>query len=174
MVGAMSVLVLGVLAFVLLRDLNREDASTTPDPVEWEAAVVAAQDAGHRVVHPAHLPEGWRATSLTFTPTDPPVWGLGLLTDTGRYVGLRQEDDSVDDLLEVFVDENAEEGEPVRLDGDLAGEWQTWTDDGGDVALVRERDGDVVLVYGSAGREVVEEFAESLTEAPFESTRASR
>ncbi|WP_162599860.1 DUF4245 domain-containing protein [Nocardioides solisilvae] len=166
MVGAMLVLVVAVLAFVLLRDLNRESAETTVDPLDWEEAVVAAQGAGHAVVHPGELPEGWKVTSLAFTPTDPPVWGMGMLTDEDRYVGIRQEDDRVEDLLEVFVDEDTSEEEPVRVGGELAGEWQVFTDAGGDTALVRERDGDVVLVYGSAPREVVEELASRLTEAP--------
>ncbi len=114
MIGAMFVLVVGVLAFVLLRDLNRESAETEPEAIDWQTAVVAAQDAGYRIAYPAELPEGWKVTSLDFTPTDPPAWGLGMLTDTGAFVGIRQEDERVQDLLEVYVDDQATEEEPDR------------------------------------------------------------
>jgi len=164
MIGAMFVLVVGVLAFVLLRDLNRESAETEPEAIEWQTAVVAAQDAGYRIAYPAELPEGWKVTSLDFTPTDPPAWGLGMLTDTGAFVGIRQEDERVQDLLEVYVDDQATEEEPTEIEGELGGPWERWTDSGGDVALVRPRDGDVVMVYGSASEEVVEQVAASLTE----------
>lgn len=164
MVGAMIVIVAAIVAFVLLRDLNRESADTSPEPLEWRSAVQGAQDSGFEVVHPSALPVGWSVTSVRFTPTDPPLWSMGMLTDNGAFIGVHQEDESVDDLLETLVDEDPAEGEVLELDGDLAGEWQTYTDDGGDVALVLERGEDVVLVYGSAPRDVVAELAASLTE----------
>ena len=66
----------------------------------------------------------------------------------------------------VGVHEDTSEEGTVRVDGDLAGEWAVFTDSGGDTALVLERDGDVVVVYGSAPREVIEETAAALTEEP--------
>lgn len=166
MVGAMSILVVCVLGFVLLRDLGRQSAETSPEPVVWEIAVEAAHDSGHPVVHPGELPRGWTATSISFEPTEPPTWGMGMLTGTGSFVGIRQEDAPARDLLETYVDEDARQGDDVAVTGELAGEWQSWTDSGGDVALLLQRDEDVVLVYGSATREVVEELAGQLTDAP--------
>ena len=58
-----------------------------------------------------------------------------MLTDDGRYVGLRQEDADVDELVSVYVDENAEPGDEGGVESDLAtGPWQTWADAGGDLA----------------------------------------
>lgn len=173
MVGAMIVLVGCVLAFVLFREVNREVPEVQPEPVEWETAVSAAADAGHRVVAPAELPEKWIATSIDFQPTDPPTFGLGVLTDEGKYVGLRQEDERRDDLLETYVDEDAVEGDPTEVEGEFAGEWQTWTDEGGDTALMLQREDDVLLVYGSAPAEDLIAFASSLRTAQPEGPSAS-
>ncbi|WP_104107963.1 DUF4245 family protein [Nocardioides sp. 616] len=166
MIGAMIVLVAAVLAVVLLRDLGRESAETSPDALEWESAVAGAQDTGLEVAYPARLPAGWKVTSVELEPTDPPTWAMGMLTDTGAFVGLRQQDESVRDLVETYVDDDAEEGDPVQIGGDLGGTWSTYTDEGGDTAFVLERGDDVLLVYGSAPREVIIDFAEQLTEAP--------
>lgn len=165
MVGAMIVLVGCILAFVLFREANRDTPEMQPEPVEWEIAVSAAADAGHPVVAPAELPEKWIATSISFQPTDPPTFGLGVLTDDGKYVGLRQEDERRDDLLTTFVDDDAVEGDATEVEGEFAGEWQTWTDEGGDTALMLQRDDDVLLVYGSAPIEDLVTFASSLRTA---------
>lgn len=165
MVGAMIVLVLCVLAFVWFREVNREVPEVEPVAVEWEIAVAAAADAGYEVVAPETLPTDWIATSITFERTTPPTFGLGVLTDDGKYVGLRQEDERRDALLETYVDDKAVEGEPTEVGGEFAGEWQTWTDEGGDTALMLQRDEDVLLVYGSAPAEDLVTFASSLRTA---------
>jgi Protein of unknown function (DUF4245) len=166
MIGAMIVIVAAILAVVLLRDLGRPSAETTPDALEWESAVAGAQDSGLVVAYPSTLPAGWKVTSVELEPTDPPTWSMGMLTGTGAFAGLRQEDESVRDLVAVYVDEDAVEGDPVELGGDLGGTWSTYSDEGGDTALVLEREDDVLLVYGSASREVLVDLAEQLTEAP--------
>ena len=51
------------------------------------------------------------------------------------------------------------------MEGEFAGEWQTWTDKGGDTALMLQRDEDVLLVYGSAPVEDLVTFASSLRTA---------
>lgn len=165
MVGAMLVLVGCILAFVVFREVNREVPEVQPEAIDWQAAVNAAADAGHPVVAPEDLPAEWIATSMTFQPTDPPTFGLGVLTDEGRYVGLRQEDERRDDLLKTYVDDDAVEGDPVEVEGEFAGEWQTWTDQGGDTALLLQREDDVLLVYGSAPVEDLLRFASSLRTA---------
>lgn len=165
MVGAMIVLVGCILAFVAFREVNREVPEVQPEPVDWEIAVSAAADAGHPVVAPSELPSEWIATSISFQPTDPPTFGLGVLTDDRKYVGLRQEDERRDDLLETYVDKDAVEGDPIEVEGEFSGEWQTWSDEGGDTALLLQRDDDVLLVYGSAPVDDLVAFASSLRTA---------
>lgn len=162
MVGAMIVLVACILAFVLFRESSREVPETEPTAIAWESAARAAADEGHPVVAPGELPEDWIATSIDFRPTSPPVFGLGLLTDDGRYVGLRQDRVPLENLLETYVDEETRPGDPVEVSGEFAGEWDSYTDEGGDRALVLDRNEDFLVVYGSAPMADLVEFASSL------------
>lgn len=150
LVGAMLVLVLAVVGFVVFRSVFTRDLEVEPEPIDYLAAVEAAQSAGHEVAYPPALPAGWIATNVDLSPAgQEPRWFLALLTDDGRFVGVRQEDDSVEDLLEEHVDGDTEETEPLRA-GDLVEEWEGYADDGGDRAYVAELGEETLLVYGSA------------------------
>lgn len=166
MIGALIVTMAAIAAFVALRAVNRNDLDVDPETVDYLSAVEAVQGVGRDVVYPATLPSGWRVTSLDSEPGDRPVWGLGMLTDGGAFVGVRQEDDSIDNLVEIYVDEDATEGDPLSLPGGLATSWSTWTDEGGDVGYATEVDGQSVLVYGSAGVADVREMVGLLTTEP--------
>jgi hypothetical protein len=123
------------------------------------------------LVYPARLPTGWIATSIDFVPGDRPAWGIGMLTDDGRFVGLRQEDAGVDELVSAYVDPDAEPGDVSGFESDLAtSPWQTWADVGGDLAYsttltsgARNIMGETLLVYGSAGRDEQEQLIALLT-----------
>jgi hypothetical protein len=159
MVGAMLVVVVVVVAFVALRGLNREQPDVRPEPVDYLAAVEQARSAGITPVHPPALPDGWIATSVHVAAVDSPEWGMGVLTDDGAFVGLRQEDVGVDSLVSTYVDEEATRGNEVDLEGELPGPWQSWSDEGGDVGYTTELGDEALLVYGSAPRRDVEAFA---------------
>lgn len=159
MVGAMIVLLLVVGAFVLFRDLNRTDVDNPAKTVDYQQTLRFAQDqVDFPLLAPPELPEGWRATSVRFVP-EPSRWHLGVLTDEGRYVGLEQSHSSPDNMVETYVDREAVEGEPTQVGGET---WRTWTDEGGDTALVREVDGVTTLVVGTAGVDVLVDYVESL------------
>lgn len=146
MIGAMIVLLAVVVGFVVLRGLNREDAATPVPPVEYErAAKFANTRASFEVLVPDSLPPGWRATTVRYVPGSEDRWHLGVLTDEDRYVGLEQSHDSVRRMVETNVDEEAVKGEPQRV-ADRS--WTTYTDEGGDVALVRRENGVTTLVVG--------------------------
>ena len=115
MTGALIVTVLAVLAFVAWRGLWRSDVDNEPEAVDWQARVELAQQADLRVVHPRELPAGWTATSTELAAGDDPRWSLGVLTDDGRFVGIRQQDTSVTDLVELYVDEDAEAGDDATV-----------------------------------------------------------
>jgi len=167
MIGALIVTVLVIVAYVAFRALVRDTPATEVEPVDYLEAVEGAQVQGLDVAYPPSLPDGWVATSVDLAPTDPPRWSLGVLTDDGDFVGLRQEDASPSTLAKTYVDENAVAGDDVTLDSTLATTWGTWSDDGGDHALVAEIDGlGTVMVYGSAPESVLEDYTESLTTAP--------
>jgi hypothetical protein len=166
----MVVTLLVIGAFVAFRALNRDDLEVSPESVDYLEQAGLAQDAGLEVVYPRDLPDGWQATNVEVVPGERPVWAVSLLTDDQRYVGVRQEDDQLDDLLATYVDEAAEARPDVRVEGSVAQEWQVFADDGGDLAYATELGDSVVMVYGSAGEEDLRLVLERLTTEPVTST----
>ena len=152
MVGAMLVTVGLIVAFVVFRAVNRDELDVEPQPIDHVPSVEAAQEAGYRVAYPSQLPQGWRVTSLTLTTGEDAVWGLGMLTDDDTFVGIRQQDAPLPDLLTTYVDEESREGPVVPAEGEIARvvpEWQRYDDAHGDQAYAGELGDEVLLVYGS-------------------------
>lgn len=160
LVGAMLLLLLVVVGFVLLRDANRTQPDNREVAVDWRSSASYAQrEAEFDLLAPRRLPEGWRATSVRFGAGDTRTWHLGLLTDEGRYVGLEQATDSPGTLVEKYVDEDAEPGEDVVIAGET---WESWSA-GDDTALVREGRDVTTLVVGTTSRDELEDFIRSLS-----------
>lgn len=161
LLAAMLVVVLVVLGWTVFRAVTSDKEATPVRTVDWKPVVRAAQDAGSiAVLAPEQLPRGWRATSAELRSDG---LHLGLLTDRGAYVGLEESAGSLQDLVEQYVDENAEPGRGVQIDGES---WQSWTDAGGDYAVGRVAVAagakTSYLVVGSAAPEQVRSFAASL------------
>ncbi|WP_372733934.1 DUF4245 domain-containing protein [Nocardioides sp.] len=173
LLGALIATVIVVGLFVGFREVFRDQPAIERNAVDYIGTVEAAQTAGVDLVYPASLPEGWIATSIDFVPGRRPAWGIGMLTDEGRFVGIRQEDADIDELLTAYVDKDVEPGDESTFDSDLkTGPWQTWADAGGDLAFSttltsgdNQTMGETLLVYGSAPRVDQEELIALLTEA---------
>jgi hypothetical protein len=165
-IGSMIVLIAVVLAFVAFRAVFRDNDAVDVEPVDYLAVVSPAQEAGIQVVYPPSLPEGWTATSVAFVPGERPAFGVGMLTDDDLFVGVRQADEELADLLETYVDAQVVKGDVVTLDGAIVPEWQEWSDDGGDHAYSATVGDTEVLVYGSAPTEDLLTVVRSLTDAP--------
>ncbi|WP_372728345.1 DUF4245 domain-containing protein [Nocardioides sp.] len=163
LIGSMIVTVLLVGGFVALRSLATNDLEVKPTAVDYLSVVAPAQESGFAIVYPPQLPNGWMATSVDYTPGSRPAWGVGMLTENGRFAGLRQEDRSLDELLETYVDDEAIEGDPVNVEGSVAPVWRSFSDDGGDHAFAAEVGDEIVLVYGSADVEALLALLERLT-----------
>jgi hypothetical protein len=146
MVGAMIVLVVLLVAWIGFRSLTRDEPDSAVRVVDYARVVKPAKKAADfDLVAPARLPTGWRATSVTFTDSAPQHWHLGVLTDRDRYVGLEQGGASERSMVTEYVDKAASRGAPV----DVAGRpWTTYTDPGGDLALVRTDGRATTLVVG--------------------------
>jgi hypothetical protein len=170
LIGALIVTLLVIAAFVAFRALNRDELETSPEPVDYREQAALAQEAGLEVAYPSELPPGWRATNVEVAAGERPVWAVGILTGDQRYVGIRQEDDQLDDLLATYVDEDVEARAPTRVEGSVAEEWQVFEDEGGDLAYAAELGNEVVLVYGSAGEEDLRLVLERLTTEPVSSS----
>ena len=165
LVGSMIVLVVVLVAFVVLRSLNRDDPEVHPEAVDYLETVRLAQAAGMEILYPPSLPDGWRATRVDSGD----VWSISMLTDDGDFVGLKQvlrPGTSLDDLVEASVGEEATEGEAVGVDSVLAPRWRTFTDSGGDTAYAAEVGGEWVLVFGSAPAGEVLDVAASISDRP--------
>jgi hypothetical protein len=147
LVGSMIVLGVLLVAFVGIRSLTDRHPDTAVRVVDYAKVVAPAkQQADFHLVAPSALPTGWRATSAGFDESGGSQhWHLGVLTDQDRYVGLEQGDDTLRSMVSQYVDEQAERGKRV----DVAGRpWTTYTDSGGDLALVRSGAGATTLVVG--------------------------
>lgn len=158
LVGSMIVLVVAVTIAWLALGAFRDDAEFEPLPIDYDASVEALVDNGAVLAYPEEVPAGWRVNNLAYDP-DGPTFSLALLTDEERFAGVFHGTGQVDDVLATYVDENPAEGDPVELvDGEsVLSTWQVFTDEGGDTAYVRVRDGAeadddplVTMVYGSA------------------------
>lgn len=166
LVGALVVTLVAIGAFVLFRAVTRDDLETEPVTVDYREQAGLAQDAGLEVAYPEALPQGWRATSVVLTPGDRSAWGLGLLTEDQQYIGIRQEDESLPDLLETYLDEETTERSEISVPGSVSPRWQAFEDDGGDLGYAAELGGQTVLVYGSADEEDLLLVLERLTTEP--------
>ncbi|MDP2775698.1 MAG: DUF4245 family protein [Nocardioides sp.] len=163
---SLGVTVLAVLAFVAFRAVTTEDLVVRPEPVDYLDTVELAQDSDLQIVYPPSLPDGWIATNVAVVPGDRPAFGLSILTDDETFIGVRQEDASLADLLTTYVDEEAREEDPTQFDSPIATTWETYSDEGGDLAYATEVGDDTLLVYGSAGADDLRLLLESLTTDP--------
>ena len=160
LIGALIVTLLAIGAFVLVRSLTRADVEVEREPVDFAAAAEAARGAGFDVVAPAALPDGWIATAVDLEQTDPPLWGLGVLTDDGRVrrVSGRRTSRSTTSSSSTST-RTPSRGRPARRStASSARTWQTWTDEGGDTGYSIEYGDQTVLVYGSAPAADLQEF----------------
>jgi hypothetical protein len=146
MVGAMVVMVVLLVAWVGFRSLTTQEPDSPVKTVDYAQVVEPARKAApFDLVAPPSLPPGWRATSVNFNDQSQPRWHLGVLTDQKRYVGLEQAERPVRQMVRQYVDEDASRGAPVEVAGTS---WGTYTDAGGDLALVKQDGATTTLVVG--------------------------
>jgi hypothetical protein len=161
----MVVTVVAVVGYWALTALKTDHVSSPVHTVDY-AAMVRAGRADHKllVMAPPSLPPGWKATSALYEPGMTPTWHLGMLTGTGKYVGVEEALGGVQNLVEQYVDQDAQQGKDVRIGGQT---YQTWTDAGGDYAVTRTlRVGGTAyeswLVVGTAPDATIRDFVQRL------------
>jgi len=158
MVRSVVVLLVPILAFLGYQALVRKEPDPLP-PVDYAAAAAAARrEAPYPLLAPAALPQGWRATSVRYTPGPQAHWHLGVLTSEEDYVGLEQLVAGPEAAVEAFAAETVDVG-TVTIDGAT---WQLRTDADEEVTLVRSRGEVTTLVTGTVSREVLVDYVESL------------
>ena len=166
MVGALIVTVLVILGVVAFRACNTTDPEVRPQHVDYLSQVRYAQRTGAELVYPSSLPAGWFATKIDLSLGSKPELTLSMLTDSGsdgQYVGFLQSPVPVPELLTTYVDPSPTSGPDVETPGGVVTHWQTWTDAGGDTALVARWHGRSLMVFGGASQGELEQLAGSLT-----------
>jgi hypothetical protein len=161
LVAAMAVLVVLVGGYVLVRSVfYGTDTANPVQPIAYQQPVHDARhSADFHLLAPRSLPPGWIATSVRFTDGDDQAWHLGALTAGAKYVGLEQAERSAPDMVEEFVDPDATRGSDRTIDGQT---WQTWSDAGGDQALVRETHGVTTVLVGPVPESTLENYLATL------------
>lgn len=160
LIGAMLVLLLVIAAFLALRAVSRNNLPTPVSSVDYETVREQARSNGHLIAPaPDPMPRDWRATSVRYVPGPGPTWHLGLLTDAGKYVGIEEAPRTPRDMVGEYLGADATPGVPTTI---RLRTWQTWTESGGDFALTLRTPDRTLLVGGSAGEAVVEDFTASL------------
>lgn len=160
LVGALIVSLVLVAAVALMTLFQARSGTDPTPPYDYASDLVAARDqAPFDVLAPRVLPEGWYATSASWSGAGPEnAWHLGVLTDNGHYVGLEQGNA----ISSQFVAEHTvadQPGDPVEIAGRR---WQTLTN-GPETALVLAGDGVTTVVTGTAPESDLVAFATSLT-----------
>ena len=184
MVGAMIVTLLVILAFVAFRALNRDDLDIEPTSVDYLQVVEGLQANDLEPVYPEKLPKGWQATRAVYD-TENLAWELDLLTDDERYIGIRQAAMRDKDLVEEYVDDEAQKDEYTGFDTGVATEWTSWKVDDDDTAYtavlgmqrgdepnpdLERGKGTTLLVFGSASDADIEKLIGDLTIYPLSAT----
>lgn len=160
LIASIVVLLAVVLAFVGFRALIRSDVANPVPGVDYQQNLdYYRSQAGFPILAPPTLPAGWKATSARFRAAKPQTWHLGILTEAGSYVGIEQSRDTEQVLVDDKVDDDAVRGEPVQV---LGAQWQSYSDAGGDTALVRRQRGVTTLVVSTLPREELVEFVATL------------
>ncbi|MFB9313630.1 DUF4245 family protein [Nocardioides plantarum] len=165
LIGAIIVIVVAVLGFVVFRGLFSDPPEQEVPEVDYVMLVRGLQDIGVDVVYPADLPEGWQASKVQYDPGERPRVEINLYTDDDEFVGIRQVDDDVDDLLAEAGIEDADEGTPLTgpAAGSVADRWDSWADPDGDHAYTTTVAGDTVLVYGGVSADELADVVGRLT-----------
>lgn len=160
LIASMVVIVGLVLGFVVYTGLFRDPETLgRPEAIEYLPTVRDLQAGGLDVVYPASLPPGWDVTLVTLDRDVPdgeaPAVEINLFTPDDRFVGIRQSQQSVADLVSASIDEDAASEAGLSGVGGLSPSWEGWGDDGGDhgfSTVLRDLPGTTgdttVLVYG--------------------------
>jgi len=171
LLAAMVATIVFVAAYIGFRALTRDQPEIEPQ-VDYLSCVAYLQEAEAVVVYPTALPQDWISNSVHFERGTPPQWRMGTVTADDQFVGVVQEDEDVDDLLDRYVDASADQGEDASPDNTLGvTSWQTWSDAAGDHAFSTELAtgplaGQTLLVYGSASVADQEDLIGRLTLDP--------
>jgi Protein of unknown function (DUF4245) len=154
-----------ILAIWGLTWFQHRDPPNPAPTVDYQSQLAQARDAApFAVLAPDPVPQGWRATSVSWDGSAPEyAWHLGFLTGGNGsgddYVGLEQGNADPAEFLAAATPAD-QPGPPVTIDG---ARWQTFSSSTGETAIVRSGEGATTVVTGTAPLDALMTFAETLT-----------
>lgn len=182
MVGAMVVVLLFVLAFVVFRALNRDNGGVHTQSVDYQPIVADARSQHQLQVYaPPKLPKGWwvNAGQQFYFAGSNPQWAL-VINNGNQNLGIQEGletppangDWSKSKVLALNLKGTLTATTAVQINGVV---WSAYTNSDGYYALVRSvssptaRRGatppwypETVVVYGTASQQAVQSYAASL------------
>ncbi|WP_268985011.1 DUF4245 domain-containing protein [Streptomyces sp. CC228A] len=157
-----SMAVICAAAAVIYLFVPHDENADPLKAVDYSVEIVTAQRAApYPVAAPEGLPEGWRATSVSFRREEGHAWHLGYLTPEREYVAVEQ---STADPKRYIgdVSHGAEAtGETQQVGGRA---WERWEGDKYDALVLRDK-GATTVVLGTAPFEQLGMMAAALTSA---------
>jgi hypothetical protein len=165
MVGAMVVVLIFVLAFVIFRALNRDNSSVTPEAVNYQPIAAAGRADGRiDVWAPPTLPKGWKASAARYDTGTNPHWHLSA-SDGKHYLGVEEGIDGLQAELHLALQGSPMPAGKVQIGSVI---WSVYTDTQGNYALTRSmpsktpRYPETLVVVGTTSPLQVRAYAASL------------
>ncbi len=166
LVGAMVFLVVLIIGIFVFRDLVfGTPQERRPVAIDYRGDIRGLQQAGYDPVYPSTLPEGWIVTEVGAVLGEAPLFRINLYTDDDDFVGIRQQPSDLEDMLATYVDEDTRSEDALDGAGDVAPQWEGWSDDGGDRAYSTTLGDQTVLVFGSVSATELADLVEVLSTA---------
>lgn len=160
---ARSIVVIAVilLGFALVGRFFSSEPGRGERAVDYKKPLSqAAPVSDFPLLAPTELPAGWIATSVTYDPGPSGRWHIGVLTADDEYVGLEQTPEPIDATIEAFSPDT----EPAGTAQAAGLGWELRTNGDEETTFIRREDDVTVLVTGTAPRDDIETFMETLEE----------
>ncbi|MGW6710764.1 DUF4245 domain-containing protein [Streptomyces sp. NPDC054956] len=155
----LSLGVLGIVVGVIYIFIPHDEKADPTRVVDYRVETLTARRAApYPVAAPVGLAKEWRATSVTFDRKKANAWHLGFLDPKDQYVSVEQSTDVTPAYI-AQVTRKAEATGQTQQVGDQA--WERWDGEKYD-ALVRQEQGHVTVVTGTASFEELGEMAAAL------------
>ncbi|MFF8956643.1 DUF4245 domain-containing protein [Streptomyces sp. NPDC014894] len=159
----LSMVAIGGVVGVIYLFLPNDDEGDPLKRVDYRVEQVTAQRAApYPILAPQGLPEEWKATSVSYKGHEGDAWHLGFLDPDRQYVAVEQSTEARGKFIPKVTHHAENTGRTQRIGGET---WQRWEGEKYN-ALVRENEGSITVVTGTASSARLAEMAASLESKP--------
>ncbi|MFF0741350.1 DUF4245 domain-containing protein [Streptomyces sp. NPDC004111] len=155
----LSMAVIGAVVAGVYTVIPHDEKADPLKTVDYRVELSTAQrSAPYPILSPQGLPEGWRATSVTYRGNEGKAWHLGFLDPNKEYVGVEQSTNDPAKYVPKVTLSAKDTGKTEQAGGVT---WQVWKGEKYD-ALVRTDKGATTVVTGTAPQARLVEMAAAL------------